>query len=194
MDYLFAPEEYRTDRFVLQSFMPGDGALFADARNTSFDHPFHQQFMRWEEPELTEDVCEKMVRIRRAKYLMAEDFSIGIFSPDEDMLLGETGFHMRMGHGLLPNAAHMNMWIRASHVGQGLGFEVLKAMLAWGFSEWPWDRLSWFCDARNDISQYIAQKAGMQEEGVLRSLLWYPHEPNQDLVCLSILREDVVAV
>lgn len=132
------------------------------------------------------------MRLRRAKYLTAEDFAVGIFSPDGETLLGETGFHLRMGHGLMVQTAFFNMWIRTTEEGKGLGTSVLKAMIAWGFSEWPWDRLTWMCDERNAASRRIAEKAGMQQEGILRSFLWYPEEPKQNLVCFGILRDEVL--
>ena len=187
-EFFFAPEVYHTDRFSLRSLRPGDGKAYAEARNSSFEHC--RQYRRWEEETLSEKACEKWVRTARSRYLANEEFYLGVFAPDGHTLLGETNYFLRLGHALFIRSAAMGGWIRASHAGKGLGSAVLKAMLDWGFSEWPWERLTWHCDRRNLASARIAQKAGMQQEGILRSFLWYKNEPKQDLVCFGSLRQE----
>ena len=187
-DYIVAPDTYSTERFTLRSFMPDDGPRFMAARNASFEHC--KQYRRWEEKERSAEYCEKYVRLARARYLLAEDFAVGVFSPDGQTMLGETSFNVRNGHAIFVRSAQMGMWIAASQAGQGLGTAVLRGMIDWGFKKWPWDRLAWMCDHRNTASFRIAEKSGMQHEGVLRSFLWYKDGPKQDLVCFGILREE----
>ena len=64
------------------------------------------------------------------------------------------------------------------------------ALLSWGFTEWPWLRLSWRCSSANVASQRTAERAGLQREGVLRS-----HEVNgdgvrRDTFCYAHLRDE----
>ena len=186
-NYLFAPERYESDKFIIRSYLPGDGVLLAEATNTSYHHL--KTFMPWAKVHQSEEEAEILVRQFRGRYLLAEDFTLGIFSPDESLLLGGTGFHLREG-GLAHNNSHIGMWIRASAAGQGLGSAVLDAMLHWGFSEWPWQRLAWRCDGRNVASQRTAQKAGMKQEGILRQVRKLPDGTRQDTFCYVALREE----
>lgn len=163
MAYLFAPERYETPEFVLRSYQPGDGPLMNEAVNSSYDHL--KTFMIWARPDTPLEESEKLVRQWRGKYLLAEDFVIGIFSPSEERLLGSTGFHPRT---FTSEIAETGMWLRADAAGRGLGTAVLRAMLRWGFTEWPWQRLYWRCDTRNLASARTAEKAGMRLEGTLR--------------------------
>ncbi|MHC4959427.1 MAG: GNAT family N-acetyltransferase, partial [Planctomycetota bacterium] len=123
----------------------------------------------------------------RAHWLLHKDFVIGIWSPDEAELLGGCGFHLRDGpleHG----NAEMGMWIAAAHAGRGLGTEALREMVAWGFTEWPWVRLSWRCNALNTASARVAEKAGLQLEAKLKSQMITQAGERRDTLCYAILK------
>ena len=68
------------------------------------------------------------------------------------------------------------------------GTSVLQTLIDWGFTAWPWERPSWRCDSRNQASIRIAEKAGMQAEGVLRSHMFAPSGERRDTSCFAILR------
>lgn len=121
----------------------------------------------WATDSQTEDEAEGLARAFRGKYLLNTDFVIGAWTPDEGRLLGGTGFHLRP-HELSAGIAEIGMWVRADAAGQGVGTSMLRAMLEWGFTEWPWERLSWHCDSRNIASRRVAEKAGMRLEGTFR--------------------------
>jgi len=137
MDYLFAPERYQADGFILRSYDLGDGPVLADAINASYDHL--RPWMPWAKPNQSLEDCERFVRQFRARYLLAEDFVIGVFSADGGRLLGGTGFHLREGP-ISTGCAEVGMFIRHSEAGRGLGSRVLRALLQWGFTDWPWLR------------------------------------------------------
>jgi ribosomal-protein-alanine N-acetyltransferase len=82
------------------------------------------------------------------------------------------------------------MWVRASEAGRGLGTQLLEAMLRWGFTAWPWLRLSWRCDPRNVASVRVAEKAGLRLEGTLRSHELGVDGSRRDTACYAALRED----
>lgn len=186
-DYLFAPDRFATDRFVLRSYFPGDGPLLAEATNSSYEHL--RVFMDWAQPHQSDRAAEQLVRTFRGRYLLAEDFVLGIFTLDEAQLLGGTGYHLREGP-LSGGNAEVGMWIRASAAGRGLGTAVLRALVEWGFSEWPWQRLAWRCSHRNVASQRTAEKAGLQHEGVLRRRLRRADGSHDDEVCYGILKSE----
>lgn len=185
MDYLVAPEFFRSESFVLRSYRPGDGAKLSDAVNESYAHL--APFMPWARPHQSEEDSERYVRQSRGRYLLASDFTLGIFSSDDQRLLGGTGFHLREGP-LSSLSAECGMFLRASAAHGGLGTRVLCALLEWGFSQWPFVRISWCCDARNHASIRVAEKAGMQREGVLRSQPAHTGDGRRDTVLFAALR------
>jgi RimJ/RimL family protein N-acetyltransferase len=187
MDHLFAPERFGTSDFILRSYDVGDGTLVADAVNASYDHL--RPWMPWAKPHQSVDESEKLVRQFRARYLLSEDFVIGIFSVDGRQLLGGTGFHLREGP-ISGACAEIGMFIRQSETGRGLGTRVLRALVQWGFTDWPWLRLAWRCDQRNVASARVAEKAGLRLEGVLRGQRAEVGEGRRDTACYALLKSE----
>ena len=128
------------------------------------------------------------MRARRfaARYLLNEDFILGIWAGDQ--LAGGTGFHLR-GASLALQNAEIGMWIRGSYAGQGLGTRVLRTMLKWGFEEWGWQRLSWHCDTRNLASASVARKNGLLLEATLHSDALDVQGGRRDTYIFAILRD-----
>jgi RimJ/RimL family protein N-acetyltransferase len=182
-----APEQFAGSGFVLRGYRPGDGEKVTEAVESSYEHL--KQFMVWATPQQSVEVSEQRCRTFLARWLLAEDFVIGIWAPDGSRLLGGCGYHLREGALALGNA-EIGMWIRADAAGRGLGTEVLRALLRWGFSEWPWQRLSWRCSSANVASQRTAEKGGLLREGVLRSNAIDADGSRRDTFCYALLRED----
>jgi RimJ/RimL family protein N-acetyltransferase len=114
---------------------------------------------------------------------------IGIFAPDGRRLLGGAGFHLREGP-LSTACAEIGMFLRKSESGHGLGTRALEGLLDWGFTEWPWLRLSWRCDQRNAASLRVAEKAGLLREGVLRGQRAETGDGRRDTACYALTRAD----
>ena len=182
----FAPERHEAGDFVLRSYDVGDGALMAPMNVESYEH--FRPWMPWAMAEQSSDDAEVFARRFRAKYLLHEDFIMGVFSADGRRLLGGTGFHLREG-ALSSKCAEIGMVVRASEAGRGLGTRVLGAVLRWGFTEWPWLRLSWRCDDRNIASKRVAEKAGLSLEGLLRGQKAEVGDDRRDTACYGITKE-----
>lgn len=190
VDYLAAPERYATPEFVLRSYDAGDGSLLREVNLESYEHL--RPFMPWATSTQTTEEAERLVRQFRGRYLLAEDFIIGVFSPDGKRLLGGTGFHLREGP-LSTGCAEIGMFIRKAEAHRGLGTRVLLAMLEWGFSDWPWLRLAWRCDQRNAPSKRVAEKAGLRLEGILRGQHEHAGPGRRDTVCYALTKADWMA-
>lgn len=184
----FAPERFETEELVLRAYQPEDASAVCDAINSSFEHL--RPWMLWAKPDQTVEEAKALCRLLRAKYLLDEDYTVGIWSGDQ--WVGSTGFHLRHG-GRQSLNAEIGMWIRQSAAGNGLGTRALTAMLEWGFTEWGWERLVWRCDTRNIASRRVAQKCGMVHEGVLRKESRDPDGVRRDNDLFSMLREEWLA-
>lgn len=183
----FAPDQYVADTFTIRSYALGDGPLLAEAVNASYEHL--KRFMVWAKPHTEEIEAEQTVRRFRGEYLLSTNFTLGIFAPDGKRQLGGSGFHLHEGE-LSNRAAEIGMWIRADAARQGLGPQVLRAILTWGFSEWPWDRLTWRCNELNVASRRTAEKAGMQLEGRFRAAVLLPDGTRETTLAFAALREE----
>jgi RimJ/RimL family protein N-acetyltransferase len=186
----FAPERYQAEGFVIRTYAAGDGSRLAEAQNESYEHL--RRWMAWAVPHQAVEDAEINARRFYAKYLLHEDFVVGIFSKDEQRLLGGTGFHLTEG-ALTTGCAEVGMWIRASAAGQGLGTRVLRAMLDWGFTEWPWYRLSWRCDERNRASIRVAEKGGLLYEGRARGQKDLVGDGRRNTALYALTKQDFLA-
>lgn len=161
-----APLAYEASGFTIRAYRPGDGAALADAITSSYEHLI--VWMPWARRDQSIEESESLCRRFAAKYLLNEDFTLGIWRGET--LLGGTGFHLR--HGPLAwKVAEIGMWIRASEAGKGLGTDALRAMLDWGFTDWGWERIVWKCDTLNPASARVAEKCGLTLEGTMRSAM-----------------------
>jgi RimJ/RimL family protein N-acetyltransferase len=160
----FAPAEYRAGELLIRSYRPGDGPALQRAVISSYEHL--RPWMLWAKAEQSVEESEAICRRAAARYLLNEDFTLGLWIGEE--LVGGSGYHLRHG-GLASGNAEIGMWVGASHAGRGLGSRALAALLAWGFSAWPWQRLTWQCDTRNLASARVAEKNGLRREGTFRA-------------------------
>ena len=180
-----APASFISDGITLRAYQPGDGPELRVATTSSYEHL--RPWMPWATPEDSVEAAEVRCRRFAARYLLNEDFTLGIWVGDQ--LAGGTGFHLRGGPLALRNA-EIGMWIRGSYAGQGLGTRALGAMLKWGFEDWGWERLSWYCDTRNLASASVARKNGLQLEATLRSDALDVEGRRRDTYLFAILRDE----
>jgi RimJ/RimL family protein N-acetyltransferase len=181
----FAPATYAAADFVIRSYRPDDWQALRQAHVASYEHL--RPWMPWATPDPSPHELEALCRRFAARYLLGEEFVLGLWMGDE--LVGGTGFHLR-GGPLESGNAEIGMWIAASRAGRGLGTRALAAMLAWGFTEWPWYRLSWHCDTRNHASARVAEKNGLVCEGTLRSDAYDVAGKRHDTHIYAILRPE----
>jgi RimJ/RimL family protein N-acetyltransferase len=185
--YFIPPERFETEYFVIRSYLPGDSLLCAEALNTSYDHIV--AFLEWARPHTSINQAEKTARVFRAHYLLNQDYALAVLNTDETRWIGSSGYHLREG-GMENRSAEIGMWIRKDVSGQGLGTRLLCDLLTWGFTTWPWERLSWRCNQRNIASRRTAEKAGMVLEGRLREKSRQSDGTRDDMFYFSALRSE----
>src|SRR5262249_41575422 len=130
---------------------------------------------------------ESVCRRGAAQYLLNQDFLLGIWKGDE--VIGGTGFHLRFGP-VGSNIGGVGVWVHFRFAGQGLGTQVLKAMLEWGFTDWEWERLVWRCDTNNLASTRVAHKCDLTLEGTLRSDAFDVYGQRRNTYLFAMLRDE----
>jgi RimJ/RimL family protein N-acetyltransferase len=183
-DYFFAPMVHRASDLTIRAYRMGDGAALRQAVVASYEHL--RPWMPWAKAEQSVEESEMLCRRFAGRYLLNEEFTLGIWLGDK--LVGGTGYHMR--HGPIEHGnAEIGMWVAAAHAGKGLGSRALSALLEWGFTAWPWQRLVWQCDTRNIASARVAEKGGLTREATFRSDTVAVDGSRRDTHLYAILRE-----
>lgn len=158
------PRRLECGDFVIRAYEMGDGPALLRAVDESLGHL--REWMPWAQPDRTLEDTEQLCRSFAAKYLLNEDYVLGIWR--DDRLIGGTGYHLRWGPREW-KIAEIGMWIHADEAGKGLGTRALAELLRWGFETWEWQRIVWRTDTRNRGSIRVAEKNGLTLEGTLRS-------------------------
>jgi RimJ/RimL family protein N-acetyltransferase len=88
---------------------------------------------------------------------------------------------------------HIGYWCAREARGRGVVTRALRLLCRYGFDELGLGRLELITDPDNHGSQRVAEKAGFQREGVLRSHLLHPDGRRRDSVMFSLLPGELVA-
>jgi RimJ/RimL family protein N-acetyltransferase len=85
------------------------------------------------------------------------------------------------------SSGHIGYWVARESRGRGIATTALKALCRWAVDELDLKRLELVTDPENIASQRVAEKAGFQREGVMRSALEYQDGRRSDSVLFSLL-------
>ena len=86
---------------------------------------------------------------------------------------------------------HVGYLVAAQARGRGVAPDALRALSRWAFESLGLGRIELVTDPENIASQRVAEKAGFQREGVLRSMLLNRDGSRRDGVIFSLLPEDL---
>lgn len=143
----------------MRCWHPDDAPLLKAAIDANLDHL--RPWMPWVEHEPT-DLDAKVGFLRRCRgtFDLDQDYTFGIFDPDEARVLGGCGLHDRVGS----RALEIGYWIHHEVIGQGYATEVAGALTRAAFDFHGVRRVEIRCDGRNEASARVAQKLGYQLE------------------------------
>lgn len=86
------------------------------------------------------------------------------------------------------SVAEIGYWVRAGARGRGMATRAVRLASAWAFEQGGVQRLQLRADVRNEASQKVAENAGFQREGVLRSVRYSRRQERRvDFVMFSRL-------
>ncbi len=162
----FSNPAYRieTRRLVVRCYGPSDAPLLAESVKESLEHL--RPWMPWvyNEPELIEEKVQRL-KLFRGNFDLGQNFTYGIFNPEETKLIGGTGLHTRLGE----NELEIGYWIHKDYINQGLVTESTAALVKVAFEMIHVHRLEIHCDPENFASAAIPRKLGFTHEGTLRA-------------------------
>jgi RimJ/RimL family protein N-acetyltransferase len=87
---------------------------------------------------------------------------------------------------------HVGYWLAAEARGRGLTTAALRVLSRWAIKDLGLGRVELVTDPDNIASQRVAEKAGFQREGVLRSILVNRDGSRRDGVMFSLLPGELI--
>jgi len=87
----------------------------------------------------------------------------------------------------LHRMANLGYWVRTSATGRGVAPQAMRLVAEWALANTQLQRLEIVVAVGNTRSQRVAEKAGAQREGILRSRLYF-HDRPHDAVMYSLVR------
>ncbi|MEL6837479.1 MAG: GNAT family protein [Bacteroidota bacterium] len=174
-----------TERLVIRCYQPKDAELLKRSIDESLEHLL--PWMTWAKNE-PESIEAKRERIRkfRGEFDLGLDYTFGIFSRDEQQLIGSTGLHTRIGK----NAREIGYWINANYVQQGYATETVSALIKIGFEIEELDRIEIRIIPDNLASQKIPKKLGFLYEGTLKNRMADTEGQARDMMIWTMFRSD----
>ena len=158
------PERIETERLIIRTPRPGDGAeVNAAIRETYAD--LHQ-WMDWADhvPEIAE--TEENRRCAAHNFRAGEDFCVQAYLKSTGALAVCAGLHPM--NWQVPKFA-IGYWCRTGYQGQGYVTETVRILTEIGMDVMGANRIEIRCDERNERSQRVAERGGYRLEGRLKN-------------------------
>jgi RimJ/RimL family protein N-acetyltransferase len=174
-----------TPRLVIRCWNPADAPILKTAIDESLEHL--RPWMPWVSGEPT-DLQAKIDTLRyfRGRFDLNQDFIYGIFTLDEQRVVGGTGLHTSLGH----NVREIGYWIHSQFTHQGLATEVSAALTCVAFEIDQVDRVEIHCDPENVFSAAVPRKLGFTHEATLRRRTVRADGLARDTMIWSLLHEE----
>lgn len=172
----------RTARLALRCWDPADAPALKKSTAETLDDLKLFMPWAWNEPTSFEDTIA-LLRGWRSRFDADEDYSYGIFAPDESRVLGACGLHKRVGR----DALEIGYWIHKDFSGRGLATEAAAALTRAAFEIQKAKRVEIHCHPDNVRSAAVARKLGYTLEGILRQRIYIRSDAPADAMIWSIL-------
>lgn len=116
-----------------------------------------------------------------------EAYSFAILDAAGGQLVGSIAMRVRRFR-----TGHLGYWVTREARDRGVATEALKTLCRWAVDTLDVKRLELLTDPENVASQRVAEKAGFQREGLLRSSLEYRDGRRRDSILFSALPDELI--
>jgi RimJ/RimL family protein N-acetyltransferase len=179
------PDAFETQRLLIRAPRPGDGLELNTAIRETFEDL--KPWMAW--ATAIPSVQENEARLREAAAEFAKRTNLWLlaFHKDSGKLALSSGLHDI--DWAVPRF-ETGYWCRSGFQGQGYVSEAVRGITVFCFELLQAKRLSIRCDARNERSRRVAERAGFRYEGTLRNAELATDGSLRDTMWYSLIPED----
>ena len=156
------PDSFETERLIIRCPQPGSGAAVNAAVLESLEEL--RLWMPWAQNAPSLEESEENCRRWRARFLAREDLTLHLFLKD-GAFVGSSGLHRINWE--VPKF-EIGYWCRTSQQGRGYITEAVRGIMDFAFAQLHAERVEIRCDARNEKSRRVAERAGFALEACLR--------------------------
>jgi RimJ/RimL family protein N-acetyltransferase len=149
------PDQIETERLIIRSPRPGDGAVINAAVRESINEL--RPWMPWAQVVPEVEDTETYVRSAAARFIEREDLGLSLWRKEDGLYVGGSGLH-RIDWSV--PCMETGYWCRTSLTGQGYITEAAIGIMRFAFEHLHAQRLEIRCDARNTRSAAVAERAG----------------------------------
>ena len=179
------PSELRGSRVLLRPYRGDDAEQVFAAIDESRDHL--RPWVNWVDNNRTVDEVRDYCIRSQASWLLRTELVLGIFDVVSGRYLGGTGL---LDPDWELRAFEIGYWLRVSAVGHGYATESIRLLADFALSRLQARRVTLRCDARNDASRRVAERAGFVLESRLRNVLMAPDGSVSDDLVYAVVPED----
>lgn len=171
------PERVVSQRLVLRCWDPSDAPALKRALARTWDDL--QRWIPWVFPvaESVEELENRLAKYRR-DFLGGRDALYGVWTPDEEELVGGAGLYRRVG----PGALEIGYWVRGDRKNQGIATEAARLLTEVGKALPGIDVIEIRVDPDHHASQAIPRKLGYTLREVLPPDPDHPGGPRKTAV------------
>ena len=160
---------------VIRCYQPGDAKMVLQAISNSLDEL--KQWMPWAQNEPSSLASKKaLLKTFESDFIQGIDHTFGLFNKQQDVLIGSSGLHSRIG----PKAREIGYWINTNYYNQGYATESTRALVKVGFEHLELEHIEIHCDPRNMASQQIPKKLAFDLAEILRDNTTSPEGSPRD--------------
>jgi RimJ/RimL family protein N-acetyltransferase len=161
---LDVPNDLAGERLLLRAPRAGDGAVVCPSVLESLTEL--KLWMPWATDDYSEQRGEEWCRKAAADFLLRQQFQFLIFSRHDGAHLGNVGAFKFTWD--IPSC-ELGYWLRTTHTGNGYMTEAVGILARMLRQTLGARRIEIRADAKNQKSRRVAELAGFQLEGILRS-------------------------
>lgn len=178
------PPQLRTERLLLRRWRPEDAIALAPVLEANVDRLRAWIPWRVARPAAAPELAERLAGFAVA-FEDDTEWRYGIFSPDEQLVLGEASLFPRSEAGRVPLASadrvEIGYWLREEATGQGLATEASRALRELARTLRAVHRVEIWCDALNDRSSAVPRRLDFRLAATIEEAPASPDEPPAQL-------------
>ena len=173
--------EIRTPRLILRRLQPRDAADMYEYASLSAV----TRYLLWDpHPDLT--YTKRYLAYVQGRYRLGDFYDLAVIEKNEGKMIGTCGF-VRFDEA--NRSGEVGYVLNPAYHRCGYGTEALGAMLHFGFSQLGLHRIQALFMKDNIASRRLAEKCGMQFEGIHRDLLMIKGK-YEDIGISAAIRQD----